>query len=108
VIPYLISAFVFLGIQYLVGPSLIAWTMKVKWVSKKEVPTLHQMVAELAESVHLPKPRVGISEINIPNASALWRYRLTFCTMIATYGASLANKMSNCNSSVGRPRRALL
>jgi len=73
VIPYLILAFVFLGIQYLVGPSLVAWTMKVKWVSEKEAPELHQMVAELAERARLPKPRVGISEISIPNAFAFGR-----------------------------------
>jgi heat shock protein HtpX len=73
VIPYLILAFVFVGVQYLVGPSLVAWTMKVKWVSEKEAPELHQMVAELAESAHLPKPRVGISEITIPNAFAFGR-----------------------------------
>jgi heat shock protein HtpX len=73
VIPYLLLAFVFLGIQYLVGPSLVAWMMKVKWVSEKEAPELHQIVAELAEKTHLPKPRVGISEINIPNAFAFGR-----------------------------------
>ena len=73
VIPYLILAFVFLGLQYLVGPSLVAWTMKVKWVTEKEAPELHQMVAELAESAQLPKPRVGISEINVPNAFAFGR-----------------------------------
>jgi heat shock protein HtpX len=73
VIPYLILAFVFLGIQYLVGPSLVVWTMRVKWVSEKEAPELHKMVAELAAEAHLPKPRVGISEINIPNAFAFGR-----------------------------------
>jgi heat shock protein HtpX len=26
-IPYLVLAFIFLGIQYIVGPSLVAWTM---------------------------------------------------------------------------------
>jgi heat shock protein HtpX len=72
-IPYLLLAFVFLGIQYMVGPWLVAWTMKVKWVSEKAAPELHQMVAELAEKTHLPKPRVGISEINIPNAFAFGR-----------------------------------
>ena len=70
---YIILAFVFLGIQYLIGPSIISWTMKVKWVSGKEAPELHEMVAELAESAHLPKPKVGISELNIPNAFAFGR-----------------------------------
>jgi heat shock protein HtpX len=73
VIPYLLLAFAFLGIQYLLGPSLVTWLMKVKWVSEKEAPELHHIVAELAERTHLPKPRVGISEINIPNAFAFGR-----------------------------------
>jgi heat shock protein HtpX len=72
-ISYLILAFVFLGIQYLIGPSLVSWTMRVKWVSEREAPELHQMVAELAETAHLPKPRVGISQLNIPNAFAFGR-----------------------------------
>ncbi len=72
-ISYLILAFVFLGIQYLVGPSMVAWTMRVKWVSEQEQPELHRMVAELAQAAHLPKPRVGISQMNIPNAFAFGR-----------------------------------
>ena len=73
IIPYLVLAFVFLGVQYMVGPWLVAWTMKVKWVSEKEAPELHQMVAELAEKSHLPGPKVGISDISIPNAFAFGR-----------------------------------
>ena len=67
---YLILAFVFLGIQYLIGPAIVSRTMKVKWVSEKEAPELHRMVAELAERAHLPKPKVGISQLAIPNAFA--------------------------------------
>ncbi len=74
-VSYIILAFVFLGIQYLIGPSMVAWTMRVRWVSEKEAPELHQMVAELAESAHLPKPRVGISQLAIPNAFAFGRTR---------------------------------
>ena len=72
-VSYIILAFVFLGIQYLIGPSIVAWTMRVKWVSEQEAPELHRMVAELAESAHLPKPRVGISQLTIPNAFAFGR-----------------------------------
>ncbi len=72
-ISYIILAFVFLGIQYLIGPSIVGWTMKIKWVSEKEAPELHRMVAELAESANLPKPRVGISQMAIPNAFAFGR-----------------------------------
>lgn len=67
---YLILAFVFLGIQYLIGPAIVSKTMKVKWVSEREAPELHRMVGELAERARLPKPKVGISQLAIPNAFA--------------------------------------
>lgn len=72
-ISYIILVFVFLGIQYLIGPSIVGWTMKVRWVSEKEAPELHRMVAELADKAHLPKPKVGISQLSIPNAFAFGR-----------------------------------
>ena len=74
-IPYIILAFVFLGFQYLIGPAIVGWRMKIKWVSEKEAPELHRMVAELAENANLPKPRVGISQLSIPNAFAFGRTR---------------------------------
>ena len=70
---YIVLAVVFLGFQYLISPAIVGWTMKIKWVSEKEAPELHRMVAELAESAHLPKPRVGISQLAIPNAFAFGR-----------------------------------
>ncbi len=75
VIIYLVLAFVFLIIQYLIGPSIVGWTMRVKWVSEKEAPELHKLVAEEAERAHLPKPKVGISQLSAapPNAFAFGR-----------------------------------
>jgi heat shock protein HtpX len=70
---YIVLAFVFLGLQYLIGPAMVGWTMRIKWVSEKEEPALHQMVAELARAAGIPKPRVGISQLNIPNAFAFGR-----------------------------------
>jgi len=74
-ISYIILGFIFLGIQYLISPSIIGRVMKIKWVSEKDEPELHRMVAELAESAHLPKPKVGISQLAIPNAFAFGRTR---------------------------------
>lgn len=70
---YIAAALVVLGIQYLISPAIVGWTMKVKWVSEQEAPELHKMVAELAREAHLPKPKVGISELSIPNAFAFGR-----------------------------------
>ena len=58
---YIILAFIFLGIQYLISPAIVSRMMKIRWVSEKEEPQLHRMVAELAKEAHLPKPKVGIS-----------------------------------------------
>ena len=46
---YIILAFAFLGLQYLIGPAMVGWAMRIKWVSDKEEPELHRMVAELAQ-----------------------------------------------------------
>jgi heat shock protein HtpX len=70
---YILLAFVFLGFQYLIGPAMVGWTMRVKWVSEKEEPELHRTVAELAGAAKIPKPKVGISQLNIPNAFAFGR-----------------------------------
>ncbi len=70
---YLVLGFVILGFQYLISPFIVEHTMRVKWVSEQEQPELHKMVAELAAAARLPKPRVGISEMSIPNAFAFGR-----------------------------------
>lgn len=70
---YLILAFLFVGFQYLIGPSIVSMIMRVKWVSEDEEPELHQIIRELAERAEIPKPRVGISQIPIPNAFAFGR-----------------------------------
>jgi heat shock protein HtpX len=72
-ISYIILALVIIGIQYMVSPAIVGWTMRVKWVSEEEEPVLHRMVTELSHQANLPKPRVGISELNIPNAFAYGR-----------------------------------
>ena len=72
---YLIIGFVFMGLQYLVSPYLVGLTMKIRWVNEAEAPELHRMVAELAENAGIPKPKIGISQLNIPNAFAFGRTR---------------------------------
>ncbi len=67
---YLILAVVIMAVQYLVGPSMVGKMMRVKYVSKKEEPELHRQVAELAQRAGIPKPKIGISGLSIPNAFA--------------------------------------
>ena len=59
--------------QYMAGPKLVEWSMKVRYVSPEEAPNLHRMIDELAINAGIPKPKVGVSEFNIPNAFAFGR-----------------------------------
>jgi heat shock protein HtpX len=70
---YIILAVLFMGVQYLIGPSMVSLMMRVKWVSEREEPELHRQVAELAQKAGIPKPRVGVSQRSIPNAFAFGR-----------------------------------
>jgi len=56
--------------QYLLGPKMVEATMRVRYVSEAEAPKLHEMVNDLAIKADIPKPKIGISEINVPNAFA--------------------------------------
>lgn len=70
---YALLAIVIIIGQYLLGPKLVEMTMRVRYVSPQEAPKLHAMVDELAMKAGIPKPKVGISEVNIPNAFAFGR-----------------------------------
>ena len=60
-------------LQYWFGPSLVKRSMNVRPLSEAEAPHIHQMVQELADAAGIPKPEIGLSEINIPNALAYGR-----------------------------------
>ena len=61
--------------QYYFGPKMVERTMHVRYVSEQEAPHLHEMVEDLAMKAGIPKPRVGVSEVNIPNAFAFGTLR---------------------------------
>ena len=60
-------------LQYWFGPSLVKRSMNVRPLSEAEAPHIHKMVEELAQEAGVPKPEVGLSEVNIPNAFAYGR-----------------------------------
>jgi len=63
-------AFIIVLAQYWFGPKIVELTMRVHYVSEVEAPRLHEMVEDLAMKANIPKPKIGISEIGIPNAFA--------------------------------------
>ncbi|MCX5712755.1 MAG: zinc metalloprotease HtpX [Candidatus Omnitrophica bacterium] len=70
---YLAISFVMMFIQYLIGPKIVEWSMKVRYINKGEYPQLTKIVEDLARKANIPIPKIGISEIDLPNAFAFGR-----------------------------------
>ncbi|MBN2483260.1 MAG: M48 family metalloprotease [Candidatus Omnitrophica bacterium] len=70
---YFIFAVGLMAIQYLIGPKMVEWSMRVKYVGRNEQPKLYEMVEDLSARAGIPMPKIGISQINIPNAFAFGR-----------------------------------
>lgn len=72
---YLFLSFAIMFVQYMIGPRLVEWSMRVKYLKDGQEPRLRNMVTGLAANAGIPVPRIGIAEINIPNAFAFGRWR---------------------------------
>ncbi len=70
---YLMVSFVFMIIQYLIGPKIVEWTMHIRYIKQTDNPRLYAMVEMQAQRANIPMPKVCISSIPIPNAFAFGR-----------------------------------
>jgi heat shock protein HtpX len=70
---YLFLSLAIMFIQYLLGPKIVEWTMRVKYIKREDSPRLFQMVESLSRRANIPMPKVGIAQIEIPNAFAFGR-----------------------------------
>ena len=70
---YLILSFVIMLVQYMLGPKIVEWSMGVHYIKESEYPELHQTVRSLAAMAKIPTPKIGISDLAIPNAFAFGR-----------------------------------
>lgn len=70
---YLVLSVVMMFIQYMIGPKIVEWSMRVKYIKEGEYPGLHSMVKDLAMKAKIPVPRIGIAQISVPNAFAFGR-----------------------------------
>ncbi|MEN3046875.1 MAG: zinc metalloprotease HtpX [Candidatus Hydrothermales bacterium] len=70
---YLLMALFFTWVQYMIGPHIVELMMNVRYVDKTEEPWLHEVVEDLSRRANIPKPKIGIAEISLPNAFAFGR-----------------------------------
>ncbi len=70
---YLVFSFVLMFVQYLLGPKMVEWSMRVRYIKREDNPKIYGMVEDMARRANLPMPRVCVSPIAIPNAFAFGR-----------------------------------
>ncbi|MFH1190302.1 MAG: zinc metalloprotease HtpX [Candidatus Omnitrophota bacterium] len=70
---YLALSIVIMAIQYMIGPKIVEWSMRVRYVKDGEYPELHRMVKDIAAKAGIQCPRIGIAQVSIPNAFAFGR-----------------------------------
>jgi len=70
---YLILSLGIMLVQYMIGPKIVEWSMRVKYLSDTENPKLHEMVRSLAVSAGISTPRIGVAQVAVPNAFAFGR-----------------------------------
>lgn len=65
--------FLFIFLQWAIGPSIVAWSTRLKYLKKGENPFLENMVTELCQKSNVPMPRLAIVEDQTPNAFVFGR-----------------------------------
>ena len=69
--------------------------MRAREVTPEEAPELHAMIDRLCTLADMPKPRVGVADVNIPNAFATGRSpkRSVVCVTTGILGMLTADEM---------------
>lgn len=70
---YLFISLAMMFIQYMIGPKIVEWTMRVRYIKKEDNPSLYRLVQDLAVRAKIPMPKIGIAQIPLPNAFAFGR-----------------------------------
>ena len=70
---YLGLSLIMMFVQYILGPKIVEWSMRVKYIKRQDNPRIFQMVESLSNRANIPMPKIGIAQIQIPNAFAFGR-----------------------------------
>ncbi len=66
-------AVVLVLVQFFLSDKLVLTSMRAKVVTPEEAPELHAMVDRLAATAGIPKPKVAVADMAVPNAFATGR-----------------------------------
>jgi heat shock protein HtpX len=81
--------------QWYNSDSFAMKAMRAREVTPEEAPELHQMIDRLCALADMPKPRVGVADVNVPNAFATGRspQRSVVCVTTGILGMLTADEM---------------
>lgn len=69
----LIGVILFILIEYLIGPEMVKWSTRLRYLRSGEHPWLESTVRELAQKSELPMPKLAIVPDQTPNAFVFGR-----------------------------------
>lgn len=72
---YLLVSISLMWVQYMIGPTIIEWTMQLRYIKREDNSRVWDMIEELARKGNTLMPRVCISPSQVPNAFAFGRGR---------------------------------
>jgi heat shock protein HtpX len=70
--------------QFFMSDKLVLASMRAKVVSPEQAPRLHAMVERLAQRAAIPKPKVAIAQMSVPNAFASGRNQKSATVTVTT------------------------
>jgi len=70
ILPMTIIAGLMIGAQWYFSDKIVLWSTGTKLVTKEEYPILHEIIERLATKANLPKPRIGVVNMDVPNSFA--------------------------------------
>lgn len=70
---YLMLSLALMFVQYMIGPKIVEWSMRVKYIKREDNPFLFNIVQDLSTRAGIPMPKIGIAQIPLPNAFAFGR-----------------------------------
>lgn len=88
----LVFAIMLVLFQFIMSDRLVLTSMRAKVVSPDEAPELHQIVERLCAAAGIPKPKIAISEMQVPNAFATGRSQKHAAVAVTTGLLSILNK----------------
>ena len=70
ILPMAVIAGLMIGSQWYFSDRIVLWSTGTKLVTKEEYPILHEIVERLVAKANLPKPRIGVVNMEVANSFA--------------------------------------